>query len=79
MSKIRESKDSDQEEVEKAFQILRKAMKDHSEIESTLWAGALFSCLVTGYPNSGITYKEFCGEIDSVKKFYKSRWKKGNE
>ena len=74
MVDIRKPKKSDQTETEKAFQILRKCMQDHPEIEPTLWMGAHLSCIVSGCENSGISYQEFSSELESVKMFYKERF-----
>lgn len=74
MSERRDPKETDQINTEYAFQILRKAMQDHPEVEQSLWAGACWSCLVNGYINSGIPYKEFQQEMKSVAAFYKKRW-----
>jgi len=71
--KIRNPKSSDQEELEKAFQILRKTMQSHPEIENTLWAGAIMSCFVDGHINSEVSYEDFCESLDSIKKHYK-KW-----
>lgn len=79
MSKRRKPKKSDQNNTEKAFQILRKAILEHPEIESTLWSGANWSLLINGYINNGVSYVEFCSELDGVKEFYKNRWDKSKE
>ena len=75
MAERRPRKSDDNEETEKAYQILLKAMLDNPQIEPTLWAGAHLSALVTGYINSGITYEEFRYEMGCVQRFYKKRWK----
>lgn len=68
----REPKKTDQEEIEKAFQLLKSFMADHPEIEPTLWSGAFWSILVDGYSKSGVTYDEFTEEWDKLKLHYKS-------
>jgi hypothetical protein len=70
---IRPPKETDQEEIEKAFNIVKKCMQDHSEIEPTLWAGALWSALVDGYIASGTSYNRFCYEWENIKHHYK-KW-----
>ena len=75
----RPPKDSDQDETEKAFLILRKAMLSHPEIEQSLWVGACWSCLVNGYLQSDIPYKDFCIDFDNAKKFYKERWRESKK
>ncbi len=71
MTERRPSKDSDQDETEKAFKMLKAFMQSHSEIEPTLWAGAMWSCLVEGYVKSGVTYQKFCSECTGVMRHYK--------
>ena len=75
---FRPPKESDQDETEKAFQFLQEFMASHSEIEPTLWGGALWSCLVAGHAKSGVTYQEFCTKWSSVMKHYKS-WFDGSD
>jgi hypothetical protein len=79
MIKKRSPKDDDQEKTEKAFQLLRKTILDNPQIEPTLWAGACWSVLVSGYINSGLTYEEFVDEVKGVKKFYKKHWQDNHE
>lgn len=67
----RKPKSTDKAEIEKAFQILKKAMQSHPEIEATLWAGAMMSCLVDGYINSHVPYEYFCLELEDMKRHYK--------
>ncbi len=67
----RESKNTDQNEIQKAFDLLKQCMIDHPEIETTLWAGAVWSVLVDGYNKSGISYEQFTREWDLVKHHYK--------
>jgi hypothetical protein len=74
MLEKRPGKLTDQEETEKAYQILLKAMQDNPDIESTLWVGAFWSCIVNGYRNCDMSYEEFCSELDSVKAFFKTEW-----
>lgn len=70
----REPQDNDQQKIEEGFQMIKKLMQDHPEIEPNLWAGACWSVLVDGYGNSGFSYKLFCLEIDSIKLHYKKWW-----
>ncbi len=74
MKEIRPSKDSDQDNTEKAFQLIKNCLEEHPEIESTLWAGAVWSVLVYGYRNCGFSYKEFCDEWEKVKNHFKKEW-----
>ena len=72
MRKIRPPKDTDQENVEKGFQLILNLMNEHKEIEPTLWASAVASVLATGYLDEGFSYNEFSQEIDDIKEHYKS-------
>lgn len=74
MTEIRKRKESDQDETQKAYSILIQAMHDHPEIEPTLWAGACLSALVNGMLESGLSYDEFCIEVEGVKNHYKQWW-----
>ncbi len=69
--KTRKPKKSDQNQVQKGFQLIMDMMADHPEIEPTLWAGAIWSVLVNGYNNSGMTYEQFTREWDEIKHHYK--------
>ena len=72
----RPSQESDQEKIEKAFNLIKKLMVDHPEIEPTLWAGAVWSILVDGYSSSGMSYEQFTREWDLVKNHYKELFDK---
>lgn len=74
MAKKRVQKPTDQDQIERVYQILLKAMKDNPDIEGTFWVGACWSALVNGYRNSDLTYEQFCEELDSVKIFFKTKW-----
>lgn len=65
-------KEKDQEEVVKAFNLIKQLMENHSEIESTLWAGAFWSILVDGYSASGVSYDQFTKEFNQVRHHYRS-------
>ncbi len=74
--KKRKPKKSDQEQVEKAFDLLYNIVQENPHIEPTLWASAMWSCLVNVYINSGTPHKEFCEETEKIKEHYKNRWDK---
>lgn len=76
MTKLRPSKSTDQKETEKAFHIIQETIESHSEIEPTLWVGALFSKIVEGCIASKFSYDEFCKMMDSAKRLYKSWFEK---
>lgn len=72
--KRRAPKKTDQQIAEKAFQIIKKTMQEHSEIEPTIWAAGCWSVIVDGYIKCGFSYEEFGNELNSVKDYYKSWW-----
>lgn len=67
----RPPKETDQEEIQKAFLLLKSCMQRHPEIETTLWAAAFWSILVDGYSASGMSFDEFTKEWDHMKHHYK--------
>lgn len=67
----RNPKKTDQEVVQRAFNMLKNLIEKHSEIEPTLWAAAFWSILVHGYNASGVSYEEFTKELDKLKHHYK--------
>ncbi len=69
--KKRPQKKDDQDQIEKAFLMLKHFMQQHPEIEPTLWAGAFWSVLVDGYAKSGMSYELFTEEWDTLKHHYK--------
>lgn len=71
--KKRKPKKSDQKNIEKAYQLLKKAAKDSPDIDPTSWAGACWTALVNGYICAGVSYEDFCVELDGVRDHYK-KW-----
>lgn len=74
MVEKRPGKETDQDETEKAYQILIKAMQDHPEIEKTLWAGACWTALVNGYLQCDIPLKQFRSDWKSAMDHYAKLW-----
>jgi hypothetical protein len=70
--KFRKSKKDDQENIEKAYNILVATVENHPEIETTLWAGALMSAFVHMHLNTKMPYKIFCDSLDNIKNVYKN-------
>ena len=75
-SQLRPPKKTDQQFIEKAFQIMYKVMRKHPEFEGSIWVGAIWSTLVQGYIEAGISYDEFCDELKGIKENYKIWWDK---
>lgn len=72
--KPRTEKPDDEEITTKATEMLIELMSKHDEIEGALWMGAMFTCIASGYINTGVSYKNFCQELEDVKQFYKEKW-----
>lgn len=71
MIERRKPKKTDQQQVEKGFLLIKQLMEKHPEIEPTLWAGSVWSVLVDGYNQSGMSYEQFTKEWNEVKHHYK--------
>jgi uncharacterized protein (DUF4213/DUF364 family) len=74
MKEIRPPQASDQENTEKAYELIINLINENEEIERTLWVGAIWSVLVNGYHQCDFSYKDFCEEVKMVSKHYKSWW-----
>jgi hypothetical protein len=74
MIKKRPAKDDDQDKAQKAFEMLNEYLAGHSEIEACVWVAALLGHAVDRFQDSGLTYEEFCTEMDRIKRHYKTWW-----
>lgn len=74
--KKRESKPSDQDEAEKAFNLIKKLVIENPQIESSIWVAGCWSALVNCYQDSGMSFECFCQEMEDVKKCYRVWWEK---
>jgi hypothetical protein len=72
----RPPRDNDQEEAEKAFNILRSCILKHPHIESTLWASACVSLMVNAWRDNGFTFEEFASEMFDILEFFKDKWER---
>lgn len=70
----RPPKETDQDETEKAFQLLDKMVEDHPEIEPTIWVGACLSAVAASFRVNGLSYDEFVSEMQRAIVIYKSWW-----
>lgn len=68
---IRKSKDNDQENVSKAYNLLLELMELNYEIEGNIWGAAFMFAMVNGYINSGFTYEEYKKDLEMGMKSYK--------
>lgn len=78
MKEIRYSQESNQDNAERAYLLINKMMNEHSEIEQKLWCVALFSTLATGYKQGGLSYNDFCEELNNACLHYKKWWDKSD-
>ncbi len=54
---------TDQDEIQRAYLMLKDFMGQNSGIETSLWASAFWSILANGYINYGFSYDEFRNEL----------------
>lgn len=70
--RIREKKESDQQNAEKAYQLLLGLIEDHQhEIEPALWVGTMIGALAENYEKSDIPFEFFRQEINNALEHYK--------
>ena len=72
--KIRESREDDQENAQKAFDLILEFVEENDHIEISIWAATFFNVLAHAFKNSGYSHEEFCEEIKNVARDYKSAW-----
>lgn len=72
----RTPKNDDQSQIDKAFEIIKEIIRANSGVEGAILFCAMMSAGVDNYIHSGITYKEWCCELDRMKKHYKHWWSK---
>lgn len=74
MIKHRDPKPDDQEQAERAFQLLKALCRENQEIEGNIWIGGFWSILVDAYRDSGFSYEQFKQEMQAVLRNYKNWW-----
>lgn len=72
--RTRKEKSSDQEMIERAVLILTDLHIKHPSFNACHWVSAFHTCTVQSYINSDLTYKEFCDDINRMKKHAKMCW-----
>jgi len=76
MPTIRPRKETDQDETEKAYWLIRDVIAAHPEIESSLWFGAVMTLTVDVFYNNGYSFTEFrqmmLEAVDHYKEEYES-------
>lgn len=72
--KLRIPKDDDQENAEKAYQLIAELVKSNPGIDDNFWVGGCWTALINCYRETGFDYKDFCKEVEKVKRFYKKKF-----
>lgn len=72
----RKPKIDDQEQADRAFDILAQIMDMHPEIEPNIWVASTLSCIVASFIDAGASYEAFCVEMKAMTEHYKSWWDK---
>lgn len=62
----RPKKETDNDDIEKAIDLIYELMECNPSIEPTLWSSAVTYVLINGYKQSGYSYKEFRKEISTA-------------
>jgi hypothetical protein len=74
MKKIRPPRPDDQDNAQKAYQLIMDLMEMNKGIEPALWCGAVWSVLVNGYKQCDFSYEDFRQEVNKISQHYKSWW-----
>jgi hypothetical protein len=67
----RPGKKTDNEEIERAINLLYELMQFNTQIEPTLWSSAFTFIIANGYKQCGYTYEEFRNTIHLGFEHYK--------
>lgn len=73
--KIRKEKPDDQENIDKAVELLTKLVKS-TDIEPSLWVSACLSCIAASYQGNGFSFSDFKKEMTMATNHYKLWWDK---
>ena len=66
--KIRPPKPDDQDQCDKACDLLYDFLKENNHIEPTIWVSSMISVIAQSYINTGLSHEFFCRELDFIKK-----------
>lgn len=72
--KKRKSKPDDQEKAEKAYRLIKELVQSNPGMDDNVWVGGCWTALINCYRNTGFDYKDFCKELEKVKRFYKDKF-----
>ena len=67
-------KKEDQENAEKAVDVLMDFLENHTEFEVNVWCAAMFNTVAGSFHISGASYEDFKEEMQEMIKFYKHIW-----
>lgn len=71
---INRREEDDQEQVDKALDILMDFLEEHTEFKINIWVSAMCSAISGSFKVSGFSYEEFKEEVQNMTNFYKHRW-----
>lgn len=74
MDIYRKPKKTDQNHTEKGYKLLQKLVKDHPEIETSLWVGVCMSAVAHSFMESGFSHERFKKEMENCIEHYEKRW-----
>jgi hypothetical protein len=74
LAKTRNPHPNDQENVQRAADLIDELVAMNPEIQPIFWVSASFSGIVNCFINSGISYERFCKEMNKMMEHYKQRW-----
>jgi len=72
MTKFREPKEDDQQQVDLFFNIIKNALRFNPEIEGAICVSACFSLIAESFQENGLSYEDYCYEMNNAMKHYKS-------
>ena len=72
--KIRKTKPDDQENAEKAVDLITELVKLNPQLEPSIWVSACLTSVARAFRSSDYTYEEFLRETQRALNFYKYYW-----
>jgi hypothetical protein len=72
--KKRKPKPDDQENADKAANLIAELVKLNPQIEPSIWVSACLTSVARAFRSSDYTYEEFIREAERALKFYKRYW-----
>ena len=72
--KHRPPKEDDQENAEKAFNVIMAFLGEHPEFEGSIWCAAMITSAALAFRDSGHSHEDFKKEMQRITKFYKYLW-----